>query len=66
MRRVAFVAALMERLGLGGREMTSSGHSKNFVLKVVRASHPLSFYKTGTARVAERSLAGYRPGDGLP
>jgi VIT1/CCC1 family predicted Fe2+/Mn2+ transporter len=34
--RVAFVAALMERLGLGGREMTSSGHSKNFVLKVVQ------------------------------
>jgi erythrin-vacuolar iron transport family protein len=33
---VAFVAALIERLGLGGREMTSSGHSKNFVLKVVQ------------------------------
>jgi erythrin-vacuolar iron transport family protein len=30
------VAALMERLGLGGREMTSSGHSKDFVLKVVQ------------------------------
>jgi VIT1/CCC1 family predicted Fe2+/Mn2+ transporter len=28
----------MERLGLGGREMTSSGHSKNFVLKVVQPS----------------------------
>ncbi|MCA1738267.1 MAG: VIT family protein [Actinobacteria bacterium] len=28
--------ALMERLGFGGREMTSSGHSKNFVLKVVQ------------------------------
>ena len=26
----------MERLGLGGREMTSSGHSKNFVLRVVQ------------------------------
>lgn len=26
----------MERLGLGGREMTSSGHSKNFVLKVIQ------------------------------
>jgi VIT1/CCC1 family predicted Fe2+/Mn2+ transporter len=26
----------MERLGLGGREMTSSGHSKDFVLKVVQ------------------------------
>ena len=26
----------MERLGFGGREMTSSGHSKNFVLKVVQ------------------------------
>jgi VIT1/CCC1 family predicted Fe2+/Mn2+ transporter len=36
MWRVAFVAALMERLGLGGREMTTSGHSKNFVLKVVQ------------------------------
>jgi erythrin-vacuolar iron transport family protein len=32
------VAELMERLGLGGREMTSSGHSKNFVLKVVQPS----------------------------
>jgi erythrin-vacuolar iron transport family protein len=28
----------MERLGLGGREMTSSGHSKDFVLKVVQPS----------------------------
>jgi hypothetical protein len=28
------MAALMERLGLGVREMTSSGHSKNFVLRV--------------------------------
>ena len=26
----------MERLGLGDREMTSSGHSKNFVLRVVQ------------------------------
>jgi erythrin-vacuolar iron transport family protein len=32
------VAELMERLGLGGREMTSSGHSKDFVLKVVQPS----------------------------
>jgi hypothetical protein len=32
----AFLAALMERLGLGGREMTVSGHSKDFVLKVVQ------------------------------
>jgi VIT1/CCC1 family predicted Fe2+/Mn2+ transporter len=32
------LAALMERLGLGGREMTSSGHSKAFVLKVVQPS----------------------------
>ncbi|MCA1718378.1 MAG: VIT family protein [Actinobacteria bacterium] len=32
------MAALMERLGLGGREMTSSGHSKDFVLKVVQPS----------------------------
>jgi erythrin-vacuolar iron transport family protein len=30
--------ALMERLGLGGREMTASGHSKDFVLKVVQPS----------------------------
>jgi hypothetical protein len=29
---------LMERLGLGGREMTSTGHSKDFVLKVVQPS----------------------------
>jgi erythrin-vacuolar iron transport family protein len=26
----------LERLGLGGREMTASGHSKNFVLRVVQ------------------------------
>src|ERR687885_331919 len=31
-----FLAALMEQLGFGGREMTASGHSKNFVLKVVQ------------------------------
>lgn len=30
------MAALMEKLGLGGREMTASGHSKDFVLKVVQ------------------------------
>ena len=30
------MAALMERLGLGGQEMTASGHSKDFVLKVVQ------------------------------
>ena len=30
------MAALMERLGLGGREITASGHSKDFVLKVVQ------------------------------
>jgi hypothetical protein len=29
------MSALMERLGLGGREMTTTGHSKDFVLKVV-------------------------------
>ena len=28
----------MEKLGLGGREMTSSGHNKDFVLKVVQPS----------------------------
>src|SRR5215213_9120253 len=28
----------MERLGLGGREMTITGHSKDFVLKVVQPS----------------------------
>jgi VIT1/CCC1 family predicted Fe2+/Mn2+ transporter len=32
------MAAVMEKLGLGGREMTSSGHSKDFVLKVVQPS----------------------------
>ena len=32
------LTALMERLGLGGREMTTSGHSKDFVLKVVQPS----------------------------
>lgn len=32
------MVALMERLGLGGREMTTSGHSKDFVLKVVQPS----------------------------
>lgn len=30
------LGAFMERLGLGGREMTASGHSKDFVLKVVQ------------------------------
>ena len=30
------MAALMEKLGLGGREMTAGGHSKDFVLKVVQ------------------------------
>ena len=30
------MAALMEKLGIGGREMTTSGHSKDFVLKVVQ------------------------------
>ena len=30
------MAAFMERLGFGGREMTAAGHSKNFVLKVVQ------------------------------
>jgi erythrin-vacuolar iron transport family protein len=34
----AALAALIERLGLGGREMTTSGHSKDFVLKVVQPS----------------------------
>ena len=34
----AVLTALMERLGLGGREMTTSGHSKDFVLKVVQPS----------------------------
>jgi VIT1/CCC1 family predicted Fe2+/Mn2+ transporter len=39
MRREDFaLTALMERLGLGGREMTTSGHSKDFVLKVVQPS----------------------------
>ncbi|HEV2094250.1 MAG TPA: VIT family protein [Rubrobacter sp.] len=33
---MAVLAALMERLGLGGREMTAFGHSKDFVLKVVQ------------------------------
>ena len=29
---------MMEKLGLGGREMTASGHSKDFVLKIVQPS----------------------------
>ncbi|HVF02433.1 MAG TPA: VIT family protein [Rubrobacteraceae bacterium] len=32
------MAALRERLGFGGREMTASGHSKDFVLKAVQPS----------------------------
>lgn len=32
------MATLMERLGFGGREMTSAGHNKNFVLQVVQPS----------------------------
>ena len=60
------MAALMERLGFGGREMTPSGHSKDFVLKVVQPSlvglmdgsvstlAPLfaTAFATGDARVA--------------
>jgi VIT1/CCC1 family predicted Fe2+/Mn2+ transporter len=34
--RVAVLAALMEKLGFGGREMTAAGHSKDFVLRVVQ------------------------------
>src|ERR671932_2436222 len=30
------LSAWLERLGLGGREMTASGHNKNFVLRVVQ------------------------------
>jgi erythrin-vacuolar iron transport family protein len=30
------LSAWLERLGLGGRELTASGHSKNFVLRVVQ------------------------------
>jgi erythrin-vacuolar iron transport family protein len=30
------LSAWLERLGLGGREMTASGHSKNFVLRVIQ------------------------------
>jgi VIT1/CCC1 family predicted Fe2+/Mn2+ transporter len=37
-RKRELLAALMEKLGFGGREMTSSGHSKDFVLKVVQPS----------------------------
>lgn len=36
----------MERLGLGGREMTAAGHSKDFVLGVVQDPRPL-FRLTG-------------------
>ena len=32
------LTALMKRLRFGGREMTASGHSKDFVLKVVQPS----------------------------
>src|SRR5918997_2558929 len=32
------VATLVKRLGVGGSEMTASGHSKDFVLKVVQPS----------------------------
>lgn len=32
------VSSLMERMGLGGREMTAAGHSKDFVLRVVQPS----------------------------
>ncbi|BBL79880.1 hypothetical protein RxyAA322_17340 [Rubrobacter xylanophilus] len=30
------MTALLERLGFGGRELTASGHSKDFVLRVVQ------------------------------
>jgi erythrin-vacuolar iron transport family protein len=38
MEATVLVATLIEWLGLGGRERTVSGHSKDFVLKVVQPS----------------------------
>jgi hypothetical protein len=61
-----YLAAWLERLGLGGREMTASGHSKNFVLRVVQASRLLLFRKDGTTRIVRISFVHYRPGDGFP
>jgi hypothetical protein len=45
--------------------MTASGHSKDFVLKVVQPSRLLSSCKTGTTRVVETPLAGHQPSDDL-
>jgi hypothetical protein len=56
------LAALIERLGLGGREMTASGHSKDFVLKVVQPSRLLLSRKAEMIRVVKA----YHPDDGLP
>ena len=60
------LAALMEKLGFGGREMAASGHSKDFVLRVVQVYRPLPACKTGTPGIEETSRAGYRLGNGLP
>jgi hypothetical protein len=59
------LAALMERLGLGGREMTASGHSKDFVLKVVQVPHPLQAGETEAAGIEKSKLAGHRTCGGL-
>lgn len=32
------LSSVMEKMGLGGREMTATGHSKDFVLRVVQPS----------------------------
>jgi hypothetical protein len=61
-----YLAAWLERLGLGGREMTAAGHSKNFVLRVVQASRLLLFRKNGTTRVVGISFVDHQAGDGLP
>jgi hypothetical protein len=68
MEDMGLIAALMERLGLGGREMTASGHSKDFVLKVVQpgltglmdgsvstlAPHFATAFATGEPRITFR------------
>ncbi len=61
-----YLAALMERLGLGGREMTASGHSKDFVLKVAQSSRLLSSCEARTIPVVDVLFADFQPGDGLP
>jgi erythrin-vacuolar iron transport family protein len=50
-----YLAALMERLDFGGREMTASGHSKDFVYFVLKVVQP------GLIGLMDRSVSPLAP-----